>query len=68
MMGKEFKLNDETMAELMPLYEEYNRLMGALGHERVTFEFWYRMMLTLGSHDHKEEQYNAERGQADLRP
>lgn len=40
---------EENVEELMPLYEESNRLMAEAGYAQWTFEHWYEMMLTFGS-------------------
>lgn len=46
------ELDDRTTNELMPLYEETNRLFAAAGDNQWTFEDWYKMMLLFGSTPH----------------
>lgn len=39
---------EEYVKDFMPLYEESNKLITALGYRPQTFEEWYKDMLTVG--------------------
>lgn len=68
------EVDERTVDELTPLFEESNCLLKAAGYEPWTFEHWYRMMLVMGSTPHirgnaelliKQTRNHLERGEKD---